>query len=111
VCCGGGNLNLEEKRRENETWIKVRVLGKFWHLFGWTNFKIMKILDDRGKISDLASKRDISEILDFIGQYFFPFLVHFETKAYLRIIGIKCAQSAATSIFASINRYQQPILP
>jgi hypothetical protein len=23
VCCGGGNLNLEEKGIENETWIKV----------------------------------------------------------------------------------------
>jgi hypothetical protein len=60
VCCGGGNLNLEEKRRENKTCIKVRVLGGLWSIFGWQNFKIMKILDNKGKISDPAGKRDIS---------------------------------------------------
>jgi hypothetical protein len=64
VCCGGGNLNLEEKRRENETWIKVRVLGGLWRLFEGQNFKIMKISDDGGKISGLAGKWNISEILD-----------------------------------------------
>jgi hypothetical protein len=34
----------------------------------------MKISEDRGKISDLAGKRDISEISDSIGRYFFPWL-------------------------------------
>jgi hypothetical protein len=37
-----------------------------------TNFKNMKISDDREKISDLADKRDISEISDSTGRYFFP---------------------------------------
>jgi hypothetical protein len=32
----------------------------------------MKISDDRGKISDPAGKRDISEILNSTGRYFFP---------------------------------------
>jgi hypothetical protein len=32
----------------------------------------MKISDDRGKISDLAGKRDISEISNSTGRYFFP---------------------------------------
>jgi hypothetical protein len=50
---------------------KVRVLGELWHLFEWQNFKNMKILDDRGKISDPADKRDISEILDSTYRYFF----------------------------------------
>ena len=57
MCCGGGNLNLEEKRRENETGIKVRVSGGLWRLFGWTNFKILRILGDRTKILSPASKR------------------------------------------------------
>jgi hypothetical protein len=44
----------------------------------------MKISDDRGKISDPASKRDISEISESTGRYFFPWaqvdacLVHLE---------------------------------
>jgi hypothetical protein len=33
---------------ENETWIKLRVLGGLWRLFGWQNFKNMKILGNRG---------------------------------------------------------------
>jgi hypothetical protein len=36
------------------------------------NFKNMKISDDRGKILDPAGKRDISEISDPTGRYFFP---------------------------------------
>jgi hypothetical protein len=32
----------------------------------------MKISDDRGKISDLTGKRDISEISDSTDRYFFP---------------------------------------
>jgi hypothetical protein len=32
----------------------------------------MKISDDRGKISDPAGKRDISEISDSTGRYVFP---------------------------------------
>jgi hypothetical protein len=50
----------------------VRVLGGLWRLFGRQNFKNMKISDDRGKISDPAGKRDISEISDPTGRYFFP---------------------------------------
>ena len=65
MCCGGGNLNLEEKRRENETWIKVRALGGLWCLFRQTNFKILKISGDRVKILVPTDKRDISKISQF----------------------------------------------
>jgi hypothetical protein len=57
TCCGGGNLNLEENRREKETWIKVRVSSGLWGLFGRTNLKILKISSDRAKISDPAINR------------------------------------------------------
>ena len=60
MCCGGGNLNLEEKKIENETWIKVRALGGLWCLFRWTNFKILKISGDRVKILVPTDKRDVS---------------------------------------------------
>jgi hypothetical protein len=50
VYCGGGNLNLEEKRRGNEMGIMVRVLGGFWCLFVQTYFKFLKILGYRVKI-------------------------------------------------------------
>jgi hypothetical protein len=65
-------LNLEERRRENKTWIKIRVLGGLWSLSGWQNFKIIKISDNKEKISDPPDKRDISEISDSIGRDFFP---------------------------------------
>jgi hypothetical protein len=68
-------MNLEEKRRANETCIKVRILGGLWRLFGWTNFKIIKISDGKGKISDPTGKREIAEISDFLGRGFFS-LVH-----------------------------------
>jgi hypothetical protein len=35
----------------------------------------MKISDDRGKISDPAGKRDISEISDSTGRYFFSWVL------------------------------------
>ena len=66
MCYGGGNLNLEEKRRENETLIKNRALGELCCLFGQTNFEILKISGDRVKISGPNDKWDILKISEFI---------------------------------------------
>jgi len=66
VCYGGGNLNPEEKRRENETLIKNRALGELCCLFGQINFKILKISGDRVKISGPTDKWDILKISEFI---------------------------------------------
>jgi hypothetical protein len=41
---------MKQDRRENETWIKVRVSCGLWGLFRRTNLKILKISGDRAKI-------------------------------------------------------------
>ena len=59
-------MNLEEKRRENETLIKNRALGELCCLFGQINFKILKISGDRVKISGPTDNWDILKISEFI---------------------------------------------